>query len=312
MRIGLGVSAALAVAMVAVLVTGIDSIGQVFSGRPELDRSKPVPPKPDILKAWQRRQDSVRSFQFAWTEQQIHPKGWLPNPRYRQHEWLNTPGLLIDRNYTVTKTLAVDGNKMRYSFEFDRKEEPDGVRVNSNAGNTGLGEGKHYVYTSTFDGQTGTTIVASKTKDPPAATTQTTTNVDAQNLDTRAILMAFRPLDPVMGDLLVERAVTNLIRTMHRGKSTFLLEEERDPSGWKTILRIEPERDFLITQLLLPFEQKPIIEVDIDYIEDTKWGWIPNGWRITQMLNDGTKRQLVEAKVTSYTINQPIAVSQFD
>lgn len=308
----LGITACVLVALLAVLLSRFDSIAQVFTVRPELDRSKPVPAKSEVVKAWQKRQDLIKTFRFAWTEQQTHPKGWLPNPRYRQHEWLNTPGLLIDRNYTVSKTLTVDGNKMRYTFEFDRKEEPDGVRVNSPQGNnSGLGEAKHYLYLSVFDGQAGKIRVSSLTDSPPASMIQTAANVDAQNLDIRPILMAFRPFDPVMGHLLIDRAVTNQVRTIHRGKSTFLLEEQRDPSGWKTILRIEPERDFLVSQFLVPFEQKPILEMDIDYIENAKWGWIPNGWRITQMLDDGSKRQLVEAKVTSYSINQPIGIEEF-
>ena len=282
------------------------------AGRPQLDRSKPVPAKAEVVKAWQKRQDLIKTFRFAWTEQQAHPKGWLPNPRYPEREWLNIPGLLIDRSYTVSKTLAVEGNKMRYTFELDRKAEPDGVRVISPQGdNTGLGEGKHYSYMSVFNGQTGKTHLSSLTGSLPAVISQATINADAQNLDARAILMAFRPLDPVMGHLLIDRAVTNLVRTFYKGRSTFLLEEQRDPSGWKTMVRIDPERDFLINKYSVFFEQKLIVDIDIDYVEDPRWGWIPNGWRVTEMLADGSKRLLVEAKVSSYNINQPIGIEEF-
>lgn len=289
------------------------STEQEQAGRPQLDRSKPVPPKAEIIKAWQKRQDAVKTFRFAWTEQQTHPKGWLPNPRYRQHEWANIPGLLIDRSYTVAKTLAVDGNKMRYTFELDRKEEPDGVRVMA-SGNTradGLGVRRNYSYISVFDGQTGKTRLSSLTDSPPAASSQALTNVDAQNLDTRVIMMALRPLDPALGHLLIDRAVTNQARTFYKGKSTMLLEEQHDPSGWKTVLRLEPERDFLVTEYYVLFEQKRIVDIDIDYVEDARWGWLPNGWRITQMLADGSKQLLVEAKVSSYSINLPIGIEEF-
>lgn len=282
------------------------------TGRPQLDRSKPVPAKSEVIKAWLKRQDLIKTFRFAWTEQQTHPKGWIPNPRYRQHEWLNIPGLLIDRTYVVSKTLAVDGNRMRYTFELDRKEEPDGVRIVSPQGsNNGLGEGKNYLYISVFDGQIGNIRLSSLTNSPPAVISQAMTNVDAQNLDARAILMAFRPLDPVMGHPLIDRAVTNLVRTFYKGRSTFLLEEHRDPSGWKTMLRIDPERDYLVSQYSVLFEQKWIVDIDIDYVKDPRWGWIPNGWRVSQMLDDGTTRLVSEAKVSSYSINQPIGIEQF-
>jgi hypothetical protein len=136
-------------------------------------------------------------------------------------------------------------------------------------------------------------------------------NVDGQNLDTRPILMASRPLDPVMGHLLMDRAVTNERRSFYRGKSIFLLEERHDPSGWKTMLYIEPERDFLISRYDIYFEQKLIVAIDIDYAQDAQWGWIPNAWRVTEMLSDGSKRLVSEAKVSSYSINQTIGAEEF-
>lgn len=294
------------------LLSRADLCAQIFSGKPELDRSKPVPAKAEVITAWQKRQGAIRTFRFAWTEQQTHPKGWLPNPRFPQREWTLIPGLLTDRSYTVAKTLAVDGARMRYSFELDRKEEADGVRVASPTGaNKGLGLRRHYAYVSVFDGQTGKTSLTSLLNSPPAVLSQTLTNADAQNLDTRAMMMAFRPLDAMMGHPRLDRAVTNQVRTIYKGKSTFLLEEQADPSGWKMILRIEPERDFLVCEYLVVFEQKLIADINIDYAEDKQWGWIPSGWQITQMLDDGSTRLLSEAKVTSYSINQPIKIEEF-
>ncbi len=298
--------------LLVILIPRGDLLAQVFPRNPELDRSKPVPAKAEVVKAWQKRQDAIRTFRFAWTEQQTHPKGWLSNPRCPQREWSNIPGLFTDRNYTVSKTLAVNGNQMRYTFELDRKAEPDGfVIVSPQGNNKGLGEGRHYSYTSVFDGQVGRIRLTSLTDSPPAVSGQSMTNTDAQNLDGRAILMAFRPLDPVMGHLLIDRAVTNEGRTFYKGKSTFLLEERRDPSGWKVILRIEPERDFIVCQYLVTFESKLIADINIDYVEDAKWGWIPSGWQVSQMLDDGSTRLLSEAKVTNYSINQPISAEEF-
>jgi hypothetical protein len=78
-----------------------------------------VPSKAEIINAWQKRQDKIASFQFAWAEEQCHRRGWLPNPRYPEREWLAIPALRIDRTYAVTKSLAVDGNRMRYTFDLD-------------------------------------------------------------------------------------------------------------------------------------------------------------------------------------------------
>jgi hypothetical protein len=293
--------------------SSFDSIEQDDAGKLQLDPSKPVPPKADCLKAWQKRQDTIKTARFVWTEQQTRPVGWLPNPRFPERERLAIPTLLSDRSYTVSKTLSVDGNKMRYSFELDRKEEPDGIRVKAPANTRadGLGVRRDYSYVSVFDGQAGKTTLTSLIESPPPVVRQTTTNVDAQNLDTRAILMAVRPLDPVMGHLLIDRAVTNERRTFYKGRSIFLLEERHDPSGWKTMLWVEPERDFLVSRYDVYFEQKLIVAIDIDYVEDARWGWLPNGWRVTEMLADGSKRLVAEARVSSYNINQPTGIEEF-
>lgn len=287
-------------------------VGQDPSGRPQLDRRKPVPAKSEVTGAWQKRQDTIKTFQFAWSEQQSHPKGLLPNPRYPEREWSAIPALLIDRSYSVTKTLAVDGLMMRYGFQVDRKEETGSLGAVSPQGeNQGLGVGRHYTYVSVFDGQRGETRLTSLSASPPAAILRVATTVDAQNLDTRAILLAFRPLDASMGHLLIDRAVTNQVRTFYKGRSTFLLEERHDPSGWKTVLWIEPERDFLVSRLAVLFEQKWIVDMDIDYTQDQRWGWVPSGWRVTAMLADGTRRLISAATVSSYSINVPIGIEQF-
>src|ERR1051325_10016748 len=140
--------------------------------------------------------------------------------------------------------------------------------------------------------------------DPPSTTRTTTSFVDAQNLDTRPIFLALRPLDPVLGHLLLERAVTNGARQMYRGQSTFLLEERRDPSGWKTLLRIAPEMDFVVTQFIVGFEQRIIATIDIDYVKGD-WGWLPSGWRVSEKLSDGRLVPVSHATVTSSRINQP-------
>ncbi len=313
-----GVVSLLSVALITGCVStstsssAFDPLEQDETGRRVQDRSKPVPAKAEVVKAWQKRQDAIKTARFVWTEEQTHPKDWLPNPRFPEREWLSIPGLLTDRSYTVSKTLAVDGNKMRYSFELDRKEEPDGVRVKTPDNRTdGLGLRRNYRYVSVFDGQVGKISLASLIESPPPVSRQTTTNVDAQNLDTRPILMALRPLDPVMGHLLIDRAVTNEVRSFYKGKSIFMFEERHDPSGWKTMLWVEPERDFLVSRYDVLFEQKLIVAIDIDYAADPRWGWIPSGWRVSEMLADGSRRLVAEAKVSSYSINQPVGIEEF-
>lgn len=150
--------------------------------------------------------------------------------------------------------------RLRYSFEIDRREEPDGFMVKSPKGeNEGLGERRRYSYVSVFDGQAKTTRLSALAGSFPPVVSRTMTNVDAQNLDTRPILMALRPLDSAIGHVLIDRAVTNQVRIFYKGRSTMLLEEHRDPSGWKTLMWLEPERDFLVSRYIVMFEQRIMV-----------------------------------------------------
>lgn len=265
----------------------------VPGSHPQLDQSKPVPPKADVLAAWQRRQSAIHSFRFEWTEEQTQLRGWVANPRYPERERLAAPSF-EDRRYVVSKMLAVSGDSMRYSYTFDRRDEGD---------TTGNSDRRHYsyAYESVFDGRRNTAR-ATSLSDTPATISHANDNREAQNLDTRAILLALRPLNPILGDLLVDRAVPNLSRTIYRGHSTFLLEERRDPLGWKTILWIEPERDFLVSRFVVMFENTCVVDMDIDYMRDVRYGWIPAGWRVTELLADGSRRLLSTAKVSSHAI----------
>src|SRR5215211_4184075 len=90
-----------------VLLPGLAS-AQGIEPRAELDRSKPVPAKSEIISAWRKRQDAIKTFRLAWTEQQTHPTKWLSNPRYPERERTALPGLHVDRSFVVAKTVAVD------------------------------------------------------------------------------------------------------------------------------------------------------------------------------------------------------------
>ena len=253
-----------------------------------------MPPKADVLATWRHRQSAINSFRFAWSEDQTQPRGWVPNPRYVERERLTAPGI-EDRHQVINKTLEVSGDTSRYTYVLDRRAEGE---------TTGNSNRRHYSYSyeSVFDGNRSIARATSLNDTPPTIVRGNESR-DAQNLDTRAILMALRPLDPILGDLLVDRAVPNLARTFYRDRSTFLLEERRDPLGWKTILWLEPERDFLVSRFVLMFENTCVVDMDIDYVRDASHGWIPTGWRVTELIADGSRRLVSTAKVSRYTIH---------
>ena len=77
----------------------------VFGTLPR-DSSKPVATRAEIVAAWQRRQDAMKTASFAWVEQQTHPKGWFGNPRFPEREREAIPALREDRSLWWISTLT--------------------------------------------------------------------------------------------------------------------------------------------------------------------------------------------------------------
>jgi hypothetical protein len=57
--------------------------------------------------------------------------------------------------------------------------------------------------------------------------------------------------------------------------------------------------------------QQWITEMNIDYRQDSRWGWVPAGWQVIGMMADGSRRLVTVATVTSYGINVPIGAREF-
>jgi hypothetical protein len=66
-----------------------------------------------------------------------------------------------------------------------------------------------------------------------------------------------------------------------------------------------------VSEYYLLFEQKRFADIDIDYVRDPRWGWVPSEWRVTEMLADGSRQLVAVAKVTSYSINAPNETAEF-
>lgn len=71
---------------------------------------------------------------------------------------------------------------------------------------------------------------------------------------------------------LYDRAVTHQRRFYYRGRSTRLLEERHDPSSWKALVWLEPERDFVVSKFALNYSQQRMVDMEIDYERDPRWG----------------------------------------
>src|ERR1051325_4681363 len=96
----------------AILLIATPLAAQIELGRLELDRSKPVPTKAEIIAAWQKRQAMITSFEFTLNEQETFPLGRQSNPRYPERERLDVPALTRERPFSLPTQLAGSGGRM--------------------------------------------------------------------------------------------------------------------------------------------------------------------------------------------------------
>jgi len=152
---------------------------------------------------------------------------------------------------------------------------------------SGAGRSAAYAYASVFDGHLGTTRVTSFFDHPPPLRSRHGERRRA-DLDTRPILMAFRAARSRPGTPAHRSRSPKPAADLHIASNPLLLEERHDPPV-ETILFIEPERDFLSVATSWNSDREPLW-ILTSIRPRRRVGWIPNAWRITEMLADGSKR----------------------
>ena len=140
-----------------------------------------------VIKAWQERQDRVRSGVFSWTETRTVTKGAMSAMMTRRG---NPKGKTIppeDLSFDIPAKLSMDGEKLRHDYEGDRQwsEEKDDLVPIS--------------YSSAYDGSTGKFLYPRGTEigDWPEGVIRAEKYLpDAKDAESAPILMSFRGLVP--------------------------------------------------------------------------------------------------------------------
>jgi hypothetical protein len=261
-----------------------------------------------VVAQWLKREESVRTVKFAWTETKTWPKGSLLNPGlppFANPEKLTIPAEDMTHQYTSTLSFEVDGlvfssemqiyNAVEKRFLFHRY--------------TSASDGQNSVVSSIPQGSYSTGVVA-----------PTPANVDLRTTALWPLLLAFRPLHPKMGllhDLMNSR--DNYVISKKRaavGESSCVILEESpkllatrqaqaraQPQGMQRSWWLDPRMDHTVVRFILTSGNRILTQIDIKYKTDPQYKFIPTSWSIVMNNPDGTLLESTTAAVTDAGIN---------
>ena len=78
-----------------------------------------------------------------------------------------------------------------------------------------------------------------------------------------------------------------------------------------TTLWTDRDQDFAVRRIVVANGKRVLVQYDIDYAKDAKYGWIPSHWKTTVNGSDGKAKTTVEGSVKSYKINPVIPIAEF-
>lgn len=257
-----------------------------------------------ILKVWRQRQDSTRSIEFEWTDRKSVPKGHyskqealaFPELREKLSKEHNPPeDLVFDRPVK----LLLDGERLRYSYENKAWRSKE----------------KRYVlspHTSTFDGETSVIYnEAGVNPFPTGVINAEKWNADSGIYHQRPLLMTFRAFNSRMSRIDTEQLRMLDQRALVQGRNCRILEQIKGRSDNRVLYYVDPERDCTILRFTEERGGRLECQIDISYIRDEQFGWIPNSWSLVWERLKEAGPETIRATVNRYAINPVLDIERF-
>jgi hypothetical protein len=257
-----------------------------------------------VVKAWQERQDRVRSGVFTWTETRMVTRGSISAMMTLRG---NPKGNTIpaeDLSFDVPVNLSMDGEKLRHEYEGERQwsEEKDALVPIS--------------YASAYDGSAGKFLYPRGTEigNWPQATIRAEKGLpDAKDAELRPILMNFRGLIAEVRYLDVGKLALTGRRADIEGASCVELQRVSSKSGLDNQLWVDPARDFVVVRYSTSLVGKSVYQITVQYLKDASGVWVPTSWVIINHPPvQGESLFTTRAAVKDYKLNVPLDSTQFD
>ncbi|MBY0231203.1 MAG: hypothetical protein K2W96_18130, partial [Gemmataceae bacterium] len=259
----------------------------------------------DIKKAWQARQDRVKSGKFVIEETQTDMRGSQSHflsgderkhvVKFREKMGLDTPPVgtplpETDTTFKVEKEVWFSENGMRYSLKGDYMWAPMHLCY----------EWAHKI--SVFDGKTAKSLDVDGSKRAPYPSGHISRDpvaIDAGIPTVRIVLMHYRAMNPLLRSSDIESFVLTGNRSLINGKPAIELRRTTSPVS-RSSTWVAPGQGFAILRTEHVTQELPVQRIDVRYAEDAEHGLVPTGWDILTYDRAGKLQRAQYGKVVSY------------
>jgi hypothetical protein len=87
------------------------------------------------------------------------------------------------------------------------------------------------------------------------------------------------------------------------GRECVELRIPRGNAQWEGLLYVDPERSYVPVQLQEIHKGKAVVNLDIQYVADDKYGWLVSAWRKQTLYPSGRPSSSATAKAKHFAIN---------
>jgi hypothetical protein len=253
-----------------------------------------------VRAAWERRRESIRSFQYECELEEYLVKGSLnnvvePSNKPRGKDVPNEDLILHS-----TIAFALSGSKIACCEEGEQWDEDSGsIEIRK--------------FRSTFDGIQNKTLF----DEAPLAEALVDSGgkaADALTVDVNliAIWLAYSPAD------LLQRLGCNSDRMrvsdlhgFRDGHNCVELSMPRRNPAWRALVCVDPSRDYVPLQFTMKKDDVLRSDRSIQYVRDEQVGWRVSAWHEKRFNTSGGLERSSSGEVKRFSINQPLGDEVF-
>jgi hypothetical protein len=243
-----------------------------------------------IAKAWQERNDKVRTFEFHFTSTSTYYKGGLsigaevPTPRPDK----DTQATCLHKYLLGGTTVRIELDGLQWSGEDFRQ-----IRR-----------------TTILDGKRKTYIEEGATPAPRGWIGNDSDYLEVKGQDFRPLTRHFRGASKSMRSFLIDELKPTGAKLVIGGRSCEQFVIKR-VGGDRSEFWLDPGRDWIVVREVYVHPGRNYTQLDIVYGPHQICGWIPTSWEFRQTVRDTRPVSTERYVVTKYALNEPIADSVF-
>jgi hypothetical protein len=249
-------------------------------------------PVDQVAKAWQERQDKVRTAEFHITATNTFYKG----------------GFSVGEPDHAVRPLPVADTRTTYRVRYVLDDTR--VRIESDGLQWSGGEFLQIRRTAILDGKIKTSLDEGETPEPRGLLSRESDYFEAKGQAVRPITRCFRGTSRSMRSFLIDDLKPTGTKLLIGGRlcEQFVLKRV---GGDRSEFWLDPGRDWIIVRETYTNPKVTYTQLDIGYQANSVSGWVPTSWEFRHTDRDTVPVCAQKFVVTQHSLNETIPESEF-